>query len=358
MMLADHGAEVIRVDRLPDASPEKPGSPPLDPLLRGRRSIAVDLKHADGVEVVLRLTETVDVVIEAFRPGVCERLGVGPGEVMARNPRLIYARMTGWGQDGPYASAPGHDINYIALSGALGTIGQDGSPPVPPNNFIGDFGGGGMMLAFGITCALLETARSGKGQVIDAAMIDGAAALTAVLHGLRAQGEYRSARGNNLLDGGAYFYRVYETADCRFLAVGAVEKKFHDQLLVLLGIDPAELGPQFDRSRWPAARARLAEVFRTRTRDEWCQVFDGSEACVTPVLALEEVSEHPHNRHRNAFVESGGLLQPAPAPRFSRTACSIRSVPAHAGEHTAGLLAENGFSRAEIEKLRASGAIA
>jgi alpha-methylacyl-CoA racemase len=357
MMLADHGADVVRVERIPGMA--VPGAAPaFDPLLRSRRSIAVNLKQPAGADIVRRLARTADVLIEPFRPGVCERLGLGPDNVLAENRRLIYARMTGWGQHGPWSSAPGHDINYIALSGALGTIGPTELPPPPPNNFLGDFGGGGMLLAFGIVAALVEVRRTGIGRVIDAAMIDGAALISAVLHGLAAAGEYRPPRGENLLDGGAYFYKVYETSDQGYMAVGAVEQKFHDEFLSLLGLDPADFAPQFDRSRWPAARARIGAIFRGKTRAEWCAVFDGTEACVTPVLQLHEVASHPHNASRGVIASVGGVPQPVPAPRYVRRDSNLPRPPVAAGANTDDVLAQIGFGPGEVKLLQSSGVVA
>ncbi|MGH9124573.1 MAG: CaiB/BaiF CoA transferase family protein [Acidimicrobiales bacterium] len=358
MMLADMGADVVRVDRLDGAGPVAGafGSAGRDPLSRGRRSIAVDLKHPDGVATVLALVAGADVLVEGFRPGVAERLGVGPEPCLARNPRLVYGRMTGWGQDGPLAEQPGHDINYLALSGTLSAIGRAGEPPVPPLNLVADFGGGGMLLAFGVVCALLEAKASGKGQVVDTAMVDGSALLATMIHGLRAAGWWGDQRGTNLLDTGAWFYEVYETADGGYLAVGALEPKFCGELVRLVGL--ADPPSQFDRARWPDAKQRLAAVFRTRTRDEWCALFDGSEACVTPVLGMEEAPAHPHNAHRGTFVERSGVVQPAPAPRFSRTPGGITGPPPEAaGQDTDQVLADCGFDHSEIDRLRTVGAV-
>jgi alpha-methylacyl-CoA racemase len=315
MLLADLGADVLRVDR-PAAS--RPGWPTV--LARGRRSVAVDLKHPDGAGVVLDLVAAADALVEGFRPGVAERLGIGPDACLARNPRLVYGRVTGWGQQGPWRLAAGHDIDYVALAGALHPIGQAGGPPVPPLNLLGDFGGGGMLLALGVVAALLEAGRSGTGQVVDAAMVDGAALLTTQFHELLAAGLWREERGANLLDGGAPFYGVYETADGRHLAVGALEPQFWAELLRRLGLDAGDLPAQLDRDGWPLLRARLAALFRTRTRDEWSELLAGTDACVTPVLGLAEAPAHPHNRARGTFVDVGGVVQPAPAPRFSRPA--------------------------------------
>jgi alpha-methylacyl-CoA racemase len=325
---------------------------------RGRRSIAVDLKHPDGVATVLRLVEKADALIEGFRPGVTERLGVGPDECLARNPRLVYGRMTGWGQDGPYAAAAGHDINYIALAGALEAIGRRGGPPVPPLNLVGDFGGGGMLLALGICAALVEAARSGQGQVVDAAMVDGAALLTTMFHTFRALGSWSDERGTNLLDTGAPFYDVYETADHRYVSIGSIESQFYAQLLKLTGLDDdPEFAEQMDSERWPHLKDRLAAVFRTRTRDEWCALMEHTDVCFAPVLSFGEAPEHPHNVARRTFVSVAGHVQPAPAPRFSRTPAAIQRPPAHVGQHTAEVLAEYGFDTAEVAKLRDAGAV-
>jgi alpha-methylacyl-CoA racemase len=349
MMLSDMGAEVLRVDR---ADQVGAAAPLWDVNARGRRSVGVDLKHADGAEAVLRLVERADVLIEGFRPGVTERLGLGPADCLARQPRLVYGRMTGWGQDGPCAQAPGRDINYVALSGTLAMIGRMGGPPVPPLNLVGDFGGGGLLLAFGVVCALLEAARSGQGQVVDAAMVDGAALLAGMIHGLRAAGDW-GERGTNLLDGGAWFYDAYETADGRYVSLGAIDPRARRQLAELTGVDP---GPD-DRPSWPATKARLAAAIRTRTRDEWCAVLEGTDVCFAPVLEPGEAPDHPHNRHRRTFTEVGGVVQPAPAPRFSRTPPAVAGPPPAAGEHTDDALADWGFSAEEVARLRAAGAV-
>jgi len=351
MVLADLGAQVIRVDRR-----EGMAALPLamDPLNRGRRSIVLDLKRPEAREVVLRLVERADVLQEGFRPGVAERLGIGPDVCLGRNPRLVYARLTGWGQDGPLAARAGHDIDYIGLVGALHPIGRAGGPPVPPLNLLGDFGGGGMLAALGVLAALWERQRSGRGQVVDAAMVDGSALLTAMFHGMRAAGLWNDERGTNLLDTGAPFYDCYETADGKHVAVGALEPQFFMGLLMGLGIDPGSLPLQFDPSGWPVLRERLAAAFRTRTRDEWDQVFSGVDACVAPVLTMEEAARHPHNVERGTFVEVGGLTQPAPAPRFGRTPAAVPSPPAAAGEHTDEILAECGFTPEEVAALRAA----
>lgn len=358
MMLSDMGAEVIRVDRAASAPDAEGGAPPAEVLNRGRRSVALNLKHPDGRAVLLDLVEDSDALIEGFRPGVMERLGLGPDLCLDRNPRLVYGRMTGWGQDGPYAASAGHDINYIALAGALHPIGRSGGPPVPPLNLVGDFGGGGMMLAFGVVCALLESSRSGEGQVIDAAMVDGAAALTAMFHGYRAAGEWTEERGTNLLDSGAHFYDTYETADGEYVSVGSIEPAFYGELLRLTGLE-AEVGVdgQMDRSLWPQLSDRLAEVFRTRTRDEWCTLMEHTDVCFAPVLSMEEAPRHPHNRERGTFTEVAGVTQPSPTPRFSRTAAEIQGPPCSPGEHTDAILSQLGFTTGQIAALRHSGAV-
>ncbi|MFP3906780.1 MAG: CaiB/BaiF CoA transferase family protein [Acidimicrobiales bacterium] len=359
MMLADMGAEVIRVDRAGAVRGGDPDAPPADVLNRGRRSIGIDLKHPDGLATLLELVEGADALIEGFRPGVAERLGIGPDDCWARNPRLVYGRMTGWGQSGPYAHTAGHDINYIALAGALDAIGRAGGPPVPPLNLVGDFGGGGMMLAFGVVCALLEASRSGEGQVVDAAMVDGAAVLMTMFHAFSAMGIWHEERGTNTLDTGAHFYDVYETADAKYVSIGSIEPQFYSELLRLTGlVDEADFAAQMDRSRWPALKERLAEVFRTKTRDEWCEIMEGTDVCFAPVLSLSEAPQHPHNVERQTFVEIAGVTQPAPAPRFTRTEAEIQRPPAHAGQHTDEVLAAAGFDAARIAELRESGAVA
>ena len=358
MMLADLGADVLRVDRAERARLPRPDGPNLDLLNRGRRSVAVDLKSPAGVEVVLRLVEKADALIEGFRPGVMERLGLGPDVCLARNPKLVFGRMTGWGQDGPLAKAAGHDLNYIALTGALHAIGRADSPPPPPLNLVGDFGGGGLMLAYGILAALLERVRSGKGQVVDAAMVDGAAALMAIIYGAHASGWWKDERMSNMLDGGAHFYDCYETKDGKYVSIGSIEPQFYAQLLELTGLKGEPLPHQMDRSGWPKLKERLAAIFKTRTRDEWCEVMEGTDVCFAPVLSLAEAPEHPHMKARDTFVEVEGVRQPGPAPRFSRTPGVIERPPAHAGEHTDEALADWGFPSGDVAQLRKSGAIA
>jgi alpha-methylacyl-CoA racemase len=355
MILSDLGAEVLRVDRAERCGPD--AKVPVDPLSRGRRSVGINLKEPAGVELLLRLVASADVLVEGFRPGVAERLGFGPQTCAERNPRLVYGRMTGWGQDGPLAPTAGHDIDYIAISGALSLVGRAGEPPVPPVNLLGDFGGGGMLLALGVLAALLERERSGLGQVVDAAMVDGSALLTSFVYGLRAAGAWQDARGVNLLDTGAPFYDTYQTSDGGYVAVGALEAKFYAELLAGLGLSGADLPGQHDRAGWPVLRARFAKVFATRTRDEWAEVFAGSDGCVAPVLNAAEAPAHPHNAQRGTFAEVGGVVQPAPAPRFGRSAAGTPAAPPRPGADTGAVLAELGCGAAEIAALRASGTV-
>lgn len=359
MMLADMGADILRIDRADKVGPV-PSTPNLDVLNRGRRSVGVNLKNPDGVEALLSLVEEADVLIEGFRPGVTERMGIGPDVCLARNPRLVYGRMTGWGQDGPYAQAAGHDINYIALAGALEPLGRAGDKPVPPLNLVGDFGGGGMLLAYGVACALVERGSSGEGQVVDAAMVDGAAVLMTMFHAFRAMGFWQDQRGTNLLDSGAWFYDVYETKDGRYISIGSLEPQFFNELLEKSGLAETgeELPYQHDRSSWESMRERVTELFKTRTRDEWCEIMDASDVCFAPVLSLAEAPTHPHNVHRETFVENQGVVQPAPAPRFSRTPGAIQRPPAHPGQHTDEGLTDWGFTADRVAELRDAGAIA
>jgi len=355
MMLADMGADVLVVDR--------PQPPDLgvnrerwyDVTMRGRRSVTLDMKSPGGVEAALALLSRADALIEGFRPGVMERLGLGPEVVLARNPKLVYGRMTGWGQDGPLAPRAGHDINYIALSGTLDAIGRAGQAPVPPLNLIGDYGGGGMLLAFGIAAALVEAQRSGKGQVVDAAMVEGASLLAAGFHGMRAAKRWQDARGSNMLDGGAPWYDTYATRDGKYVAIGSIEARFYAELLQRMGLAAEGLPAQTDRAGWPVLRKRFAEVFATRTRDEWCAVFEGSDACFAPVLGFGEAAADPHNAARGAFVEVAGVSQPGPAPRFSRTPGSVRRAPPERGQGGAEALADWGFDAADIQQLSTLG---
>jgi alpha-methylacyl-CoA racemase len=354
MLLADMGADVIRIDRIPD----QPRSGPSRELLnRGRPSVGVDLKHPRGVETVLRLVERADALIEGFRPGVMERLGLGPDACRACNRRLVYGRITGWGQEGPLAQAAGHDIDYIALAGALAAIGREGERPVPPLNLVGDFGGGGMLLAFGIVCALLEAQRSGEGQVVDAAMVDGAALLMTMFFGMRAAGIHGSERGTNLLDGGAPFYDSYETADGKHVAVGALEPKFYRELIERLGLADEALPAQMDRARWSSLRTRIADVFRQKSLAEWQTLLEGTDVCFAPVLDLQEAPAHPHNQARGTFIELDGVVQPAPAPRYSRTVPASPKPPSRPAADTDDALVRWGFDAAEIAALRRERAI-
>jgi alpha-methylacyl-CoA racemase len=355
MMLADMGADVLLVDRPVESGLGLERERWYDLLLRGRRSVTLDLKAPDGASAAQDLARKADVVLEGFRPGVMERLGLGPEVLLMQNPRLVYARMTGWGQDGPLAPRAGHDIDYIALSGALHAIGRAGGAPVPPLNLVGDFGGGGMLLAFGIACALIDARASGKGQVVDAAMVEGASLLSTMFWGLQAGGRWSDTRGENILDSGAPWYDVFETRDHRFVAIGAIEPKFYAELLFRLGLAHEALPGQQERAHWPALRLRFAEAFAAKTRDEWCAIFEGSDACFAPVLTFKEAAAHPHGVARRSYVAVGGVDQPAPAPRFSRTPGAVREGPPERGARGAEALADWGFSVAEIERLRAQG---
>jgi alpha-methylacyl-CoA racemase len=357
MMLADMGADVLRIDRLEAADLGLPLAPKFDVMARGRRSIALDLKHPKSAELVLALVEKADVLIEGFRPGVTERLGIGPDACLERNPRLVYGRITGWGQDGPLAQAAGHDINYIALTGALHAIGRAGEPPVSPLNLVGDFGGGAMYLAFGIACALVEARASGRGQVVDAAMSDGAASLMAIFYGRLAAGAWRDERGVNVLDGAAPWYGVYETADAKYIAVGAIEGRFYAELVQRLGLADASLPGQHERARWGELRTAFAAAFKQKTRDEWCKLLEGTDVCFAPVLSLAEAPQHPHNRARTTFVERDGVTQPAPAPRFSRTPGEVARSAPERGQGGARALADWGFDEAAIAAFRQAGAV-
>lgn len=362
MALADLGAEVIRVDRTGPNLGGDPDTPPADLLNRGRRSVAVNLKDPTGVATVLDLIASADALIEGFRPGVMERLGLGPDVALGRNPALVYGRMTGWGQDGPYASMAGHDINYVALAGSLAHLGRAGEKPTPPINLVGDFGGGGMLLALGICAALVEAGRSGQGQVVDAAMVDGSALLMTMMHSFQAMGIWCDERGTNMLDTGAHYYDTYECADGRYVSIGSIEPQFYAELLRLTGLDAdgevGEMPWQQDKTRWPELSARLEVIFKAKTRDEWCQAMEGTDVCFAPVLTMSEAPRHPHNVARGTFTEVAGITQPAPAPRFSRTPGAIRSPPPHAGQHSDEVLAEIGYDEATIAALRDAGAIA
>lgn len=357
MMLADAGADIIRIDRADRATYPPMDGAHVDLMNRGRRSVAVDLKHPDGVALVLDLVAGADGLMEGFRPGVAERLGLGPDVCLARNPKVVYGRMTGWGQDGPMAQSAGHDIDYIALSGALGAIGREGERPLPPLNLVGDFGGGGMLLAFGMVSAILGARATGTGQVVDAAMVDGAASLMTMTYTLRAAGIWQDERGTNLLDTGAHFYEVYECADGGYFGVGAIEPQFYAELMRLLGLGDEDLSTQMDRTTWPAMKARFATIFATRTRVEWEGVFAGTDACAAPVLSPAEAPDHPHNKVRGTFTEVAGVVQPAPAPRFLSTPGAIRRPPPHPGQHGDEALADWGLSDAQVAGLRSSGAI-
>ena len=351
MLLADLGAEVVRVDRASAVPDIMPDSPNLDLLNRGRRSVGVNLKTPEGIETVLKLVQESDALIEGFRPGVAERLGIGPEECLARNPKLIYGRMTGWGQEGTYSSMAGHDINYIALSGVLGMIGREGGKPIPPVNLVGDFGGGGMLLALGICAALVETAKSEKGQIIDAAMTDGSALLSTMMHSFKAMGMWGD-RVTNLLDTGAPFYDVFECADGEFISLGSIEPQFYSELLRITEIDQSENPKQMDRAKWAEMKSKIGDAIKGKTRSEWEELMEGTDVCFAPVLSMDEAYEHPHNKQRNTFIEIAGVMQPAPAPRFSRTPASVSSPPPHAGQHTEEVLAGLGLTKDEILMLR------
>lgn len=354
MLLADLGADVIRVERASGGGSMRAGTADVDVLLRGRRSIAVDLKRPEGVEIVLDLVASADALIEGFRPGVMERLGLGPDACRRRNPRLVYGRMTGFGQDGPLAMAAGHDINYIALAGCLAHLGDPAAAPIPPLNLVGDFGGGGMLLALGVAVALVEAARSGEGQVVDAAMVDGAALLMAPFHAPGALGP----RGTNIADGAAYFYRVYECADREFVSIGSIEPQFHAELRRLLDLTDVAWNDQMDHETWSQKADALAAIFRTRSQAEWCQVLEGTDVCFAPVLSMHDAREHPHNRARGTFVEVDGVGQPGPAPRFSRTPNAVPRAPVESGANTEEILIALGYSRDQIERLRSAAIVA
>lgn len=352
MLLSDMGADVVRIDRKGGRGGSK-----FDITARGRRSIALDLKKPEAVEATLRLLAKADGLIEGFRPGVMERLGLGPEVALTHNPKLVYGRMTGWGQTGPLAHAAGHDINYIALTGALHAIGRQGEKPVPPLNLVGDFGGGALYLAFGLVCGLLEARKSGKGQVIDTAMTDGSASLMAMFYGFKGMGMWAEQREHNLLDGAAHFYDTYETSDGKWVAIGSIEPQFYALLLEKAGLTDPAFQAQMDRAQWPALKAKVAKAIAAKTRDEWDKLMEGSDVCYAPVLSLEEAPRHPHNKARETFVTIDGVVQPAPAPRFSRTAPAIQGPAPIIGQHTEEALGEWGFTGAEIAKLSETGAI-
>jgi len=358
MLLSDMGADIVRIDRAQQVNPASFGKPNLEPLYRGRRSIGVDLKNPEGVELVLRLVEQADALVEGYRPGVTERLGLGPDVCLARNAKLVYGRMTGWGQDGPMAQAAGHDINYIALAGALAHFGRAGGKPTPPINLVGDFGGGGMFMAFGVVCGILEAQRSGKGQVLDVAMIDGAAILMTMMWGLKQIGFWDETLGVNVLDTGAPFYDTYETSDGKFISLGSLEPQFYAELVQRLGLESEDLPQQMDRNGWDALRTRFTALFKTKTRDEWDAILAGSDACYAPVLTMSEATENEHIKARSTIIERGGVPQPAPAPRFSRTAPEVERDAPWPGQHTDEALADWGIGAAELAKLRENGAVA
>jgi len=354
MVLADLGAEIIRVDR---ASAIGTGSKQ-DAANRGKKSIAVDLKSEEGVEVVLKLVETADAIFEGFRPGVMERLGLGPDVCSKRNERIVFGRMTGWGQEGPLANAAGHDINYISLTGALAAIGRPGSPPVPPLNLIGDFGGGGMLLALGLVAALLEAKESKKGQVVDAAMTDGSALLMTMIYTMQSSGVWKTSMGSNLLDGGSHFYDTYECKDGKFISLGSIEPQFYALLCQIAELDESIFGNQMSRDSWPEKKEAIKKIILDKTRDEWCELMEGTDVCFAPVLDMSEAPKHPHNVERKTFIDLEGVTQPAPAPRFSRTEPEVVSSPSVVGEHTDEVLTSIGFSDEDINTLKTSGAVA
>jgi alpha-methylacyl-CoA racemase len=361
MLLSDMGAEVIRVDRaaMVGQDTDRDGNDSRFNLLaRGRRNIAVDLKNPAAVDATLRLIDQADALLEGFRPGVMERLGLGPELCLDRNPKLVYGRMTGWGQDGPIAHIAGHDINYIALSGVLHSIGEAGGPPVPPLNLVGDFGGGALYLAMGVLAGIISARSTGKGQVIDCSMVEGSASLMMMMYGSLASGAWKEQRGQNRTDGGAHYYQVYETKDGEYVSIGAIEPQFYALLLKHTGLEGEELPPQTDRARWHEMQERLQRIFKSKTRTEWVEIMQQTDICFAPVLRMSEAIEHPHNRHRSSFVEIDGIAQPGPAPRFTGTPTRVQRPPARVGEHTDAVLRDWGFSAAEIAELHRSGAVA
>jgi len=355
MLLADMGADVLVVDRAGSSDLGLKRERWMDVMMRGKRSVTLDMKGKGGAAAALWLAARADALIEGFRPGVMERLGLGPDALLERNPRLVYGRMTGWGQDGPLAPRAGHDINYIALAGVLNAFGRKGEAPVPPLNLVGDFGGGGMLLGFGVACALVEAKSSGKGQVVDAAMVEGASLLAAMFSGFLSAKTWTEERGANILDTGAPWYDVYETRDGKYVSIGAIEAKFYAELLERLGLARDALPAQNDRKGWPELRARFTQIFRGKTRDEWCKVFEGSDACFAPVLSFSEARRDPHNLARASFVDIAGVAQPAPAPRFSRTPAAVRNAPPERGEGGAQALADWGFGEGDLAKLKSLG---
>lgn len=358
MMLSDMGAEVIRVDRLTASGLGIPMPKKFNFLGRGRKSIALDLKNPDGIDALLELIDKADIVIEGFRPGVMERLGMGPDVCLERNPKLVFGRVTGWGQDGPLSKSAGHDLNYIALSGALHAIGRSNDePPTPPLNLVGDFGGGTMFIVVGILAALHEVKNSGKGQVVDAGMVDGALSLMTSIYGMHAGGNQSDERASNILDSGAHFYNTYETRDGKYVSIGSIETKFYAMLLEKLGLDPDSLPPQMERESWPAMKEKFKEIFLTKTRDEWCALMENTDICFAPVLSLAEAADYSHNKERGSFVDVEGVMHPAPAPRFSATPSSIKSPTPPTGIHTDEVLADWGISADKVAALKASGAI-
>ena len=358
MLLSDMGADVVRIDRLADAGLGVQVQTKYSLLNRGRRSVALDLKRPEATDTLLRMVEKADALIEGFRAGVMERLGLGPDVCLGRNPKLVYGRMTGWGQEGPLAQAAGHDINYIALAGALHSIGRRGEAPVPPLNLVGDFGGGALYLALGVVGGILEAQKSGKGQVVDVAMVDGVASLMTAIYGMHGAGIWTNERGANILDTGAHYYDVYETRDGKYISIGSIETKFYEELLERSGLKNEELPRQNDRPSWPKMKERVKALFLTKTRDEWCKIMEGTDICFAPVLNMDEAPQHPHNQLRGTFVVQDGVTQPAPAPRFSRTPSAIQCPPASPGEHTEEALRDWGFSATDLDQLRKCGAIA